>query len=1056
MTTTPLLALLFLSDLSIPLLAWAGYQRRRILRHATPWIVAAALSMTLSVWGYTASIFLKDPELKKAAFLVAITTLNFSGVFASGFVLRLTLPWPRWAVYAAAAYLALLGVFHIPLFVQIRTLEWGVRSLSPNLVIYVPLHFPWRFARAILTWIPLLIAVVATIVHQLRGLSTYQGVQIVAYLAGLLAPYLLWIVDLIRNQPGSISLMWANMWFSALVWILALYWGRLGQIPLVTPDEVLEYSDSGVLVFSWPEQNLIWWNPRVASWFGLANERPALPGDLLARLPVLLKEERARQIHLNLASGPRVFEVRSVPLVEEGQTVARALLLHDVTEAEETRREMERQLVLAAVRENLLEHALTAPSLDDLARYVVQRLAQPWPDFFPAGCALYMRESSDASAPPRARLVAAFPKHLPWQPQHLGDPQSWMPLEEAPVVHPEALSGPHVVCFTPLYLGPEEPWWGYLAWVVPEEQGPARQKWDDAIQDLAVLISYLLRSAQERQHQVLLEAAFKAVPAPILLLNREGKLRIWNQAVEKVVADLGLSWERLLQAEAPFLDVWFGFPLWRQILEGLQARGYWSQTLLQKRGGRTYYWWIAAFPVDSTKGGVGEVGVVVSDLYELEQARQAAQAQREFLERLLHAARVMWESLPSINRLLTETLRLLRTWYPQAHVSLVLVDQDEMGRMYVTTWLRESGLQAVPPFFHRVLYEGAMGWALRHQRCLYLPDVTQAPHWSERDLPGVKARSALVAPMLYRNRPLGVLVVGHPQPERFSDADQQLVESVAQWLALALYNARLYEDESRLQRLHERAKQEVERLFFQQERLFRYLSYELKTPLQAFASFLQQMRAQPPEDGLVLEVLEHLYHAVEDMLATLNHYLEHQVEMITEEVGNIQTFRVEELLQEVRHILRPLLERYEVTMEHEVHPTGLEMTQDRARLRRVLQYLAELGVRRSQGGQVVLRAFYDPETVPPGVVFWILDTGEPVEPEQVERLLNEAAGRTVSSSLPLVFRAQQINLAVVQELIRKLQAKLQVRTVTGFGLAFWLWVPREAGSGAGVARSSST
>ncbi len=1035
-----------LSLLATPFFIWVVYSRRSTLQHAFPWAQITAISMTLSVWSYALSLFGVHVEAKRLLYLMAIFFLNLSAIAASFFVLALVFQRSRWLVRAAIASSVVLGLAYIPLLLGEAT--WRTVVVEEAwLQVQVPVSLPGRFWRAALTWIILALAFLVAAWQRLRGLSLYRWRQVLIYFVGLLLPYLWWAVDTLWAPFPGLSLLWTHIWVTVVLWTAGMYWGRLGEIPVVTPEQVLHHSETGVLVFAHPEHDMLWWNERVARWFG-GEEGLELPADLLVRLPVLLGMATHRQVDLPTREGVRTFQITSVALKANDRPVAWALLLHDITEEVSAAREIERQLVLASLREDLLAYGLEAESMADLAQRMVRRLAQPWPDFIPVGCALYLCEGEHAEAHGEqvfsGRLLAAYPEDKPWRTTWQGILQDLVPLEEVPLLPPDQFDESHVVSCLPLYTpDPENKrLWGQVVWVLPQEHGPAKAGWKAALEDLSPVLSFLLHAVRERVQQSIMEQAFAAMPVPVLLLNRRGTLRMWNRALGRLLEVQGVSLERFMKEKAPFTDQWLGLPLWKQILEGLETRGYWSQILIQERDGRKYYWWLAAYPIRRIGKEVVEIGLVLHDFYPLERARQEAQAQQAFLERLLHAVQLMWNALPSINRLLQEVLRLLRSWYPQAHVSLVLVDRDKLGRMYVTTWMRETGLQAVPPFFHRMLHEGAMGWALRHQRCLSIPDVQSSPHWSERDLPGAKVRSALVAPMFYRGRPLGVLVVRHPNPGQFTETDCQLLESMAHWLALALQNARLYEDETRLQRLHERLQQHMTRLRMNQERIFRYLSQELRVPLQAFATYLNQVQTQPPGNGVVAEVLDHIHHAVEDMVSTIDVYLDSQQRAQAQMDEVVQTFQIREVFQEIREVLQPLLERYQVTLEYEVSPKALEMTQPRRVLRQVLQYLVELGVRRSQGGQVVLRAFYDPESVPPGVVFWVLDTGEPVDPKEVERFLEaDQAGGAVSSALPLVFLSQQINLALVRERVRDLEAVLQVRTVTGFGLAFWLWVP---------------
>ncbi len=78
---------------------------------------------------------------------------------------------------------------------------------------------------------------------------------------------------------------------------------------------------------------------------------------------------------------------------------------------------------------------------------------------------------------------------------------------------------------------------------------------------------------------------------------------------------------------------------------------------------------------------------------------------------------------------------------------------------------------------------------------LRLNDLGRETIDSDSPLPGM--RSLLLAPMVARSVPEGLLVVGSRQPGAYSDADASLLSAVASQAAVALENAWLYEDATR-------------------------------------------------------------------------------------------------------------------------------------------------------------------------------------------------------------------------------------------------------------------
>lgn len=808
-------------------------------------------------------------------------------------------------------------------------------------------------------------------------------------------------------------------------------------------ERLLAEIGAGVLVFSWPQGQLLWWNRQIEEWFGDRQGRVLLPRQLEEQLSTLLQQPQAAEIHLDTLA--RRFELRGVPL-DGVRGSLRALVLYDITESYQIQQALLQQNTLEERRQRLLQMALEASTWQELARNLVRYLVKPWPEFSPLGCALYLYDWDTDSR--RARRVWSEPQDLPWAEVWENVPEATLaPLTRTPIVDPDALHHrARAVGLIPLVPATGEPPLGVLAFLLAEDAIALWDRWLTVRRELGMLIAFLLRFAQAQEYQVLLEIAFQHAITAMAIFNAQGRPLVWNQAMEAALRDQGFDSTLLLSPpdDVPMCDRWWRPGLWREITQTLATQDRWQGIFEQQTPQGVRYWRVVAFPVHVQDHQILEIGCVVHDFTDLERARRELEMQQHLLERLLQAARVLWQTLPSLNRLLSETLRLLKSWYPDAGVSIVLLEQAPGGRLYVTTWLRETGPQPIPPFFTRLLREGALGWVIRHQETLFIQDTTTDPRWYQLEDTAPAIRSVVMAPLLYRNRPLGTLTLSHPEPGRFTETERRLLSSIAQWLALALHNARLYEEQLRLQRRYRREQERLQQDQQAQVRHMGELSAALRTPLRAYLEALEQSRKRFEADVVLSRSLERMYHLVQDMLREIETYLDHrQLQELRFPSQPPPPLSVVTLFQELYEILQPLAERYQAQVEWEVHPKDLVVAHDRVRLRRVLQYLAEFCIRRAQSGRVVLRAFYDPESTPPGVIFWVMDTGVPLDPQLVDQLF-QRAGDGASALFPLAYHARQMNLAVVQEYVQQLGGRLRVRTVSGFGLAFWLWIPQSA------------
>jgi PAS domain S-box-containing protein len=108
--------------------------------------------------------------------------------------------------------------------------------------------------------------------------------------------------------------------------------------------------------------------------------------------------------------------------------------------------------------------------------------------------------------------------------------------------------------------------------------------------------------------------------------------------------------------------------------------------------------------------------------------------------------------------------------------------------------------------------EGFAGWVARNGKSLIVPDTrTDERHFKGVGLQtGLNLRSILAVPMRVKQDVIGVLQVVDTEADRFETTDLTLVESLALTAAIAIENARLYEDADRLRAYNENIVQSME------------------------------------------------------------------------------------------------------------------------------------------------------------------------------------------------------------------------------------------------------
>lgn len=160
-------------------------------------------------------------------------------------------------------------------------------------------------------------------------------------------------------------------------------------------------------------------------------------------------------------------------------------------------------------------------------------------------------------------------------------------------------------------------------------------------------------------------------------------------------------------------------------------------------------------------------------------------------------------SILSPDDLLRETVEQISETFHYYYVSILLLDEttDKL------TLAVSAGDQAsqIPSGFQQSLKEGMVGWAAYTGETQLANDVSQNPHYIPAFL--TETRSELDLPLEYHDKLIGVVNIQSREPHAFDKHDVMAMEALANHIATAIENARLYEEARRqtaqLEALHE-------------------------------------------------------------------------------------------------------------------------------------------------------------------------------------------------------------------------------------------------------------
>jgi|GEM_PF-1031893 len=189
----------------------------------------------------------------------------------------------------------------------------------------------------------------------------------------------------------------------------------------------------------------------------------------------------------------------------------------------------------------------------------------------------------------------------------------------------------------------------------------------------------------------------------------------------------------------------------------------------------------------------------------IENARLFAAEQRRVEQ--FRALAQMGHQITSIldqSQLLAQTAQLISRAFGYYHVGIGIVADDRVYYSAGAGTLWEQGGARFKPDGLRVGQEGISGWVAAHGEPLMVPDVSQDPRYFE--LEGSQTRSELALPIMTKGQVVGVLDVQSDRLAAFDESDLAVLQSLANQLAVAIENARLYEQAGQLAALEERQK----------------------------------------------------------------------------------------------------------------------------------------------------------------------------------------------------------------------------------------------------------
>lgn len=260
------------------------------------------------------------------------------------------------------------------------------------------------------------------------------------------------------------------------------------------------------------------------------------------------------------------------------------------------------------------------------------------------------------------------------------------------------------------------------------------------------------------------------------------------------------------------------------------------------------------------------------------------------------------------------------------------------------------------------LGEGIAGWVIQSGKPMIVEDVQKESRFSDRfdRETGFRTRSLICVPLSIKGKTIGGLeVLNTKKGGPFTDEDLELLTALAQQIAVALDNARLY------QRLEENFKLTAEELKMTQHRLIRSerlaamanlvqeVAHEVRNPIMSIGGFAARMKASLEKN--------HKFHKYLDIILRESFRLERLVrdvkELVEMHTACLQPANMNSLLSKVIEDFSPIISQKSIQLEADIQESLPTIILDRAQILRALKNIMQNSIEAMpQGGTIKLRA----------------------------------------------------------------------------------------------------
>ncbi len=543
---------------------------------------------------------------------------------------------------------------------------------------------------------------------------------------------------------------------------------------------------------------------------------------------------------------------------------------------------------------------------------------------------------------------------------------------------------------------------------------------------LATMADQISVAIERKQSELELRALFSSLTDVILVYDKEGRyIRIAPTNPSRLFLPpedmLGKKVTEVLPAELhePFMKVihdtletgqtnTIEYPL------EINSRLYWFNASVSKLSEEQVFW-------------------VARDVTERRIFEETLKKQNEYLATSAEIGRLITSTL-DLNTLFSRTVNLVRDRFGFYHASIFIVDETGFNAS-VKAATGDAGEEMLKRGHTlQVGSRSIVGTVTATGNPMVVNDTTTDPiHRPNPLLPDSRSETAI--PLRIGKRIIGALDIQSTEPNAFSPDAVNVLQTLADQVAVAIDNARSYE-------LAQQAINEMRELDRLKSQFLANMSHELRTPLNSIIGFSRVILKGI--DGPISELQEQDLNAIYNSGQHLLHLINDILDLSKIDAGKMElTFddiNLGELIESIVPTAKGLIKDKPITLVQNIAPNIPIVRADATRIRQVMLNLLSNAAKFTEQGTITIEAGVEVnENSQPEIVVKVADTGPGIAPQDLSKLFQPFS--QVDASPTRKTGGTGLGLSISRRLIELHGGRIGVNSETDKGSTFYFTLP---------------